>query len=42
VVKMEFAFFRWFVSSTTAKLRGNNGGAAELACCALWGDEMKN
>ena len=40
-MKTEFAFLRWFASSATAKLRGNNGGAAELACCARWGEEMK-
>ena len=41
MVKTEFAFLRWFASSATAKLRGNNGGVAELACCARWGEEMK-
>ena len=40
-MKTEFVFLRWFASSATAKLRGNNGGAAELACCVWWGEEMK-
>ena len=35
-VKTEFAFLWWFASSATAKLRGNDGGVAELACCARW------
>ena len=42
VGEMAVALLRWFASSATAKLRGNNGGAAELVCSALWGDEMKN
>ena len=41
MVKTEFAFLRWFASSAMAKLYGNNGRAAELACCARWGEEMK-
>ena len=34
-VKTEFAFLRWFASSTTAKLRGSDGGAAALRLLLL-------